>query len=99
MRWTRSKDAARSIASSLERTGPAPIAAEGVALIRNLGNEIRALQGGLGQQEAVSMILTDSVEDPFRDALASGMHRLQESSMFDYPTGIPDLVMQSMAPV
>jgi hypothetical protein len=60
-----------------------------------MDNEIRAFEAGRGQEELLGHVLPDVVEDPFRDAMEAGKDVVQDSSMYDYPEGIPDLVMHA----
>lgn len=79
----------------------AQAAADGSFAARNILNssgfddEFRAWEAGRGQQEAVSMILPDEVEDPFAHVMEAGFDKAMSISPFEMPTEVPDLVLHA----
>jgi len=78
----------------------AQAALEGSQAAKNIVNstgfdeELRAWQAGQGQEELLDRVLPDAVQDPFRDAFAA-VEELSEPSIYEHPTGLPDLVVQA----
>jgi hypothetical protein len=72
------------------------LAAKKIVNSTGIDDEVRAWEAGKGQEVVVDIALPEAVEDPFENAFEAIEEMTSEDpSVYEHPTGLPDLVAQA----